>query len=341
MKYNFSTQFLKIIPPQSTFGDAWEALCTSLLQSEYGYENCLPMKAPDRGVDIILRAENKAIQCKADERGAIGTIAPTKSIESLKTALTHREHLSWSKYIFASNANYSGSGIEKILEFADNSSISKSDISFLGPEYWSDLCDRHLDKVKHMLDYRLLYSEKEVEEAFKKARYFDKYIDEFSGLIKNENLRLEVSNNRTPIVLSIPFSKELSVKECLEVCKSLLGVDLKKERYSDLGTTAKPSLSLTLDGKAQPFSKKICEFSEEELGQLKLWIKIVYGVDDDRQRDPNSVYLEMLIKTTSTISKSEARQSTLQRFESSIQQKMWEQVTLNKSMHPTADAAAD
>jgi len=341
LKYNFSAQFLKILSPQTSFGDAWEALCISLLQAEFGHEHCLAMNAPDRGVDIMLRNESKAIQCKADERGAIGTIAPTKSIESLTTAISHKDILKWEKYTFASNANYSGNGIEKIFDFVDDSSISRDDISFLGPEYWSELCGKYLDKVKHMLDYRLLYSESEVEEAFRKARYYEKYINEYSGLIKKDNLRIEVANNRTPIILSIPFSKELSVKECLEVSKSLLGIDLKKEQYGDLGTSAKPSLSLTLDDKAQSFSKKISDFSEEELGRLKLWIKIVYQFDENSQRDPNSIYFEMLKKTASPISKSQAKQSTLQRFESSIQERMWKQVTLNKSMQPTADAAAD
>lgn len=341
MKYNFSSQFLKILPPQTTFGDAWEGLCASLLQSEFGCENCLAMNAPDRGVDILLRMDRKAIQCKADERGAIGTISPTKSIESLKTALNHRKSMKWEKYTFASNANYSGSGVEKIFEFANDSLISSDEISFLGPQYWSDLCEKHFDKVKHMLDYRLLYSELEVKEAFRKARYYDKYVNEFSEKIRQDSLRLEVSNNRTPIILSIPFSKELTVKECLNACKSLLGLDLKKEEYSDLGTTAKPSLSLTLDGKSQSFSKKISEFSDEELGKLKLWITIVYGFKKETQRDPNTMNFETIQKVTNRVSKSQAKQSTLQRFESDIQQKMWEQVTLNKSMHLTAEAATD
>lgn len=341
MKYNFSAQFLKILPPQTSFGDAWEALCVSLLQAEYGHEHCLAMNAPDRGVDIMLRNESKAIQCKSDERGAIGTIGPTKSVESLTTALSHINTLKWEKYTFASNANYSGIGIEKIFEFVDSALISRDDISFLGPEYWSELCEKYLDKVKHMLDYRLMYSEAEVEEAFRKARYYEKYVNEYSGLIREDSLRIEVSNNRTPIILSIPFSRELSVKECLKVSKSLLGIDLKKEQYGDLGTSAQPRLSLTLDGKAQDFSKKISDFSDDELRRLKLWIKIVYQFDENSRKDSNSINFELLKRSTSQTSKSITKQNTLKRFESGIQEKMWKQVTLDKSMQPTADMAAD
>lgn len=339
MKYNFSAQFLKVLPPQTSFGDAWQALCVSLLQAEYGCEHCLPLNAPDRGVDIILRNENKAIQCKADERGAIGTIAPAKSVESFKTALSHKNTLEWETYAFATNANYSGIGVEKIFEVTDASAISRKNISFLGPEYWSALCEKYIDKVKYMLDYRLLYSEAEVEDAFRKARYYTEYVSKYSELIRKDSLRLEVSNNRTPITLSIPFSRELSIKECLEVSKALLGLNLTEEIYGDLGTSAQPSLSLTLDGVAQPFSRKISDFSDDELKRLKLWIRIIYKFNEDSEDISNSSKFMMFKVLRDKIPRAIATKNTLERFESSIQLKMWEQVTFYKSVVPTVDAS--
>lgn len=336
MKYIFNAQFLKVSPPQTTFGDAWQALCASLLQAEHGHENCLTMNAPDCGVDIILRNEKKAIQCKADERGAIGTISPKKSIESFIAAVNHKNNYKWVKYAFATNASYSGIGVEKIFEAADDSTISRDNVVFLGPEYWSELCEKYIDKVKHMLDYRLLYSESEVQDAFRKARYYTEYVNKYSELIKKDSLRIDVANNRTPIILSIPFSRELSVKECLEVSKSLLGIDLSEENYGDLGTSARPRLSLTLDDIAQPFSKKISDFSDDELKRLKLWIQITYQFDEDSSSD-SSKFMMLRVKVPRSI----ATKSTLERFENNIQLKMWRQVTLNKSMQPTDDASAD
>lgn len=323
MKYSFSAQFLKVLPPQTSFGDAWEAFCLTLLQREHGHQSCLPLKAPDRGVDILLRSDKTAIQCKADERGASGTISPTKSIESLRTAVNHKGNIGWSKYAFASNANYSGNGIEKIFTAAKESTLNDDDIEFLGPEYWSDLCDTHLEAVKSMLDYRLLYSEAEVEEAFRKARYYEEYVSKYANLIKEDCIRLEVTNNRTPLVLSIPFSNELTVKHCLDVSKSLLGLDLESETYADLGTSARPSLSLTLNKKSQSFSKKISEFSEDDLKRLQLWIKIVYEFTDDSDGGGDKILYQKLERFESPVSKSAAREQTLKRFESSIQNKMW------------------
>lgn len=322
MKYNFSAQFLKVIPPNTSFGDAWDSFCLSLLQQEDGHQNYLSLKAPDRGVDILSRIDNMAIQCKSDERGALGTISPSASLESLRTAVKHKGTIGWVKYSFATNANYSGDGIEKIFAEAAIHGLKKDDIEFLGPEYWSELCEKHMDTVKHFLDYRLTYTEAEVEEAFRKARYYDEYVNKYVGLIKEDSLNIEVANNKTPIILSIPFSKELTIKQCLDVAKALLGLTLDEEHYSDIGTSARPSLSLTLDQKAQPFKKKLGEFSEDELKRLKLWVKTVYSFDDD-SRDSDKVMYEMMYKTTSKTSRAEAKNETIKRFNRSIEDKMW------------------
>lgn len=338
MKYIFNAQFLKITPPYTTFGDAWEALCTTLLREELGHESCVALKAPDRGVDLLVRPEKKAVQCKADERGAIGTISPTHSIESLKTAISYKEKLGWEIYSFATNADYSGSGIEKIFSFASDNGLDTEHISFLGPEYWSELCDKHIERVRSRLDYRLIYSEEEVEDAFRKARYYDSYIEKYTNLISDYPVILEVSNNRTPLILELPFSAELTVKNCLDIVKELLGVDLNIQEYDDLNTTAQASISLTIDGIAQPFSKKIGDLSEEELEKLKFWIKIVYKVMKEKpKRNMDFIHLDKFeLKRWENYSEStlsrllgtdvDPSEETIKRFESLVQNKMWSNV---------------
>lgn len=321
MKCNFSAQFLKVISPNTSFGDAWNAFCLSLLQEEDGYQSYLSLKAPDRGVDILKRSDNTAIQCKSDERGAIGTISPANSIESLRTAAKHKGSIGWVKYSYATNANYSGDGIEKIFAEAAVHGLNKEDIEFIGPEYWSLLCEKHFDAVKHFLDYRLIYTESEVEEAFRKAKYYDKYVNKYVGLIKDDSLTIEVSNNKTPIVLSIPFSKELTIEQCLNVAKSLLGLSLDTEYYNDINASAKPRLSITLDQKSQPFKKKIGDFSKEDLKNLKLWVTTVYSFDEDSRGSYKLMY-----KIKTRVSKSEAKNQAIERFERSIQNKMWSSV---------------
>lgn len=326
MKYNFSAQFLKILPPDTSFGDAWDSFCLSLLQQEGGFAQFLSLKAPDRGVDILQRSGNVAIQCKSDERGALGSLAPTASVESLKTAVQHKSSIGWDKYLFATNARYSGDGIEKIFSEAKKLGLNTSDIEFLGPEYWSDLCGKHLDSVNHYLDYRLTYTESEVKEAFRKARYYDERIEKCIGLISTESIAIEVANNRTPIILSIPFARDLTVRECLDVAKSLLGLTLNIERYSDLGSSAKPRISLALDEKPQPFEKKLGEFSVDELKKLKVWIQTVYSLDENARGNEYAMY-ELAYKEASSFSRTEAKSKTVERFNRSIEDKMWNSVT--------------
>lgn len=330
MKYNFASQFLKVIQPYSSFGDAWDAFCLTLLQQEDGHQSYLSLKAPDRGVDILKRIDNTAIQCKSDERGAVGTMSPASSLESLRKAVKHKDTIGWVKYSFATNANYSGDGIEKIFAEASANGLKRSDIEFLGPEYWSHLCESHFDSVAHFLDYRMAYTELQVKEAFRKASYYDNDIKEVIGLISSESLRIEVSNNKTPLVISIPFSKELTIKQCLDVSKSLLGLSLDVENYSDIGTSARPRLSITLDDKIQPFNKKLSEFTEEELKKLKLWIQTVYSLDDGAKEKGGSVQ-KLMYRTTTQLSRNEAKRKTVGRFEENVQEKIWNSVIINRS----------
>lgn len=325
MKYIFNAQFLKVLPPNTSFGDAWDSFCLSLLRKEDGHQHYLSLKAPDRGIDILKRSDNTAIQCKADERGALGTLSPSSSIESLKTAILHRNSIEWIKYSFATNADYSGDGFIKIINEAETLGLKKDNIEFLGPDYWSDLCEKHIDAVKHLLDYRLTYTEAEVEEAFKKARYYDSHITKYVGLISKDSFNIEIANNRTPIVLAIPFAPSLTVKQCLDVAKSLLGLTLETEHYSDIGTSASPGLSLTLDQKAQSFDKKLGDFSEDERKRLKLWVQTRYSLDE-RSKNSDSAMFELMYKTTSTVSREESKKKTIERFNKSIEDRMWRSV---------------
>lgn len=325
MKYIFNAQFLKVLPPNTSFGDAWDSFCLSLLRKEDGHQHYLSLKAPDRGIDILKRSDNTAIQCKADERGALGTLSPSSSIESLKTAILHRHSIEWIKYSFATNADYSGDGFIKIITEAETLGLKKDNIEFLGPDYWSDLCEKHIDAVKHLLDYRLTYTEAEVEEAFKKARYYDSYITKYVGLISKDSFNIEIANNRTPIILAIPFAPSLTVKQCLDVAKSLLGLTLETEHYSDIGTSASPGLSLTLDQKAQSFDKKLGDFSEDERKRLKLWVQTRYSLDE-RSKNSDSAMFELMYKTTTTASREESKKKTIERFNKSIEDRMWRSV---------------
>ncbi len=40
MKYVFTSQFLKINPPETSFADAWEAFCSDLLRFDLKNEEC-------------------------------------------------------------------------------------------------------------------------------------------------------------------------------------------------------------------------------------------------------------------------------------------------------------
>lgn len=224
MKYIFGAQFLKVVPPDTSFGDAWESLCLDLLRADDPSGDFMHLGPPDRGVDILHRDENRAYQCKADERGALGTITAAASLSSLRTAVGNMDELGWGEYLFATNANYSGNGTAEVLKLGSELGLSKKSIKFRGPEFWSELCEKHLQRVQSRLDYRLLVSEAEVIEAFRKARYYEDKVQEYQKLIQARGYIIELANNRTPLRLQIPFSPDLTIEHCLDVARELLGL---------------------------------------------------------------------------------------------------------------------
>lgn len=276
----------------------------------------------------MARSLGRAFQCKADERGAFGTAPMQLSIDSMRTAVAHSVALGWNEYRFATNADYSGKAIEEILRTAVDLGIGKSKIEFHGPQYWSDLCEKYLSRVQERLDYRLQVTETEVIEAFRKARYFESKIEEYRKLIEEGNYHLELKNNRTPVTLSLPFSRDLTIEHCLDVAIQLLNITLDSRFYPDLRTSAQPSISIVLDRVPQGFKKKIGELSEDELARLELWIKIIWK-DETEDRKGTTSYFELKHMESrhdlkiSHASSEQRGEETVSRYEHDFQMGIW------------------
>jgi hypothetical protein len=52
MRYDFSAQFIRISPPDTSFGDAWESLCYALTSADTE-DRTLVRLAPPTGVSIF------------------------------------------------------------------------------------------------------------------------------------------------------------------------------------------------------------------------------------------------------------------------------------------------
>ena len=181
---------------------------------------------PDRGVDIFRRRTGAAYQCKSSERGIFGTIEPQECVASLARAVEARGDIGWKQYFVALNAPLSGIGFSKILDCATSKGIDKTDIEFRSYEYWSSLCDKHMNSIRALFDYRVFVAELEVIELMRKARYFDRYLQEAGLKLRERPLQVSVSNNRTPVKLIIPFSGDLTVEQLLDVVGTKLGISL-------------------------------------------------------------------------------------------------------------------
>jgi hypothetical protein len=331
MRYSFTSEFVKVVAPATNFGEAWELLCLHLLRADTGDKTILRLAPPDR---ILQQSTRTAYQCKSSERGVFGTIAAEPCIESINTAASARQSLGWEQYCLALNAPLTGSALAKVNGEADSLCIPRPRI--LPAEYWSELCEKHGSVAEHFLDYRVLVSEAEVLTAFEKARYFDRVVQSAAQSLHASPLRVELANNRTPTVLSIPFASDLTIEKLLDVAQQLMGIELDWVNFPDLGTSCGPSLSIAVGRKAQDFSRKLSELSDDERSRLQLWIKLVWKDELESKRghidgtkELFRMNLEYFGLETGGARVRDRGRETLKRTEALIQTAMWRSLTVD------------
>jgi len=334
MKYNFSANFLKIVSPDSNFGQAWETICDILLRAEYNDTSQIRIKAPDKGIDIYRQSEEIAYQCKSSELAIHGNIDATECINSIISAVNVKNSINWNKYFIATNSNFTGTAFQRLQDFLKAENITN--VEQLGPAYWSDLAEKHLNKISNYLDYRLQLTEQEVFEAFKKAKYYDTYIQKYEEEISTQIYIVEVSNNRTPIKLKIPFSPNLTIKNLLDVVKTILNVKMDRNNFYDTNTSALPSISLTFEQGKQGFSKKISEVVNDKEPNFEFWITIDWKDETQSSNDEEKdIFFLLTMKdlkeySRNSLTLNERKKITIDRTENLLQNLMWESIAQMK-----------
>ena len=332
MKFDFSAQFMRVNPPDTSFGDAWESLCFTLLDAELNDSSLIRLRPPDNGVDILHRNGQKAFQCKSTEQGSFGSLSATESTKSLTSAFAERESLGWNYYAFATNASYTGNAFAAIKNAAADLGLQDEKLDFLGPEHWDKLCIKHAQLISDRFDYRVPVTKSRVIQAFENQRYYPKYVSQCGSEVEKSELVVRISNNRTPAVLEIPFSPELTVEHLVDVVKDVLGVSLDWTNYQDLGTSAGPSISMTLNRQKQTFDKKIGELGLQPNHELQFWITIVWR--DERQEDAGDAadhiqfyhlrnLKEFVVSDRYALTYGERQARTIERSEEIIESMLW------------------
>ncbi len=336
MRHDFSASFLQILPPDTNFGEAWESLCLALLRCERGAGVMTRLNPPDLGVDLLAIGSREAYQCKSDERGAFGTLDHHSSLNSLSTAMSHQLALGWSSYRFATNANYSGAAFAKLRAEAATLGLDESQLGFLGPEYWDELCTRHFATVKDRFRYRIVRTGEDVVAAFQEARYRPKYVAEFERKIAEDDLRLVITNNLTEAEIEIPFARDLTVENYVDAARVMLGITLDRSSFPDLATSAGPSISVTIDKAPQGFSKKIAELPIKSGEALNIWIKLIWR--DESDVDQSHLNRFMYLRHGSGgigLTPRERAESTLSRTRQALQETIWSRLRATAKAGPS------
>jgi tetratricopeptide (TPR) repeat protein len=203
------------------------------------------LRPPDLGVDILYRDQKKAFQCKSSERGIYGRIDAEESAKSLETAIKHKSALGWRQYSFATNADYTGAGYEKILLRARKKGVLEKQLEFLGPAYWDQLCVEHSKVIEDRFDYRLSLSQKDLYEAVAKA------LPQVSLNISSQGTdrKIVLTNNLTELKLEHNLVGDLSVETYLKLVIELLGLADLLHGTPAHYETLRPLFSLRAGGK--------------------------------------------------------------------------------------------
>ncbi len=328
MRFNFSSDFLRVEPPDTTFGDAWESLCYDLLANEFPSVSFQRVRAPDGGIDIYAKRKKHAYQCKASERGAAATADTSSAVGSLQSAIMNRSKLPWSKYSIASNADFTAAGIAQVEAALTKHHINKSDIEFLGPNHWHGLCLKYTKVVEDRFYYRVTLQELDVIRALQQARYYESFISEARNKLRETPITLRITSNRILLEFEVPFSKDLTVENLLDVCKELYGVNLDWVNFADLSTSAGPSVSIANGDKLVPFKRKIGDVVTGNEAHLEFWIQIIWK--DEIKTDAISsdkvlrlfAYYGREVARDSLV-ESDRRELTIRRCEEYLQNLMW------------------
>ena len=278
MQYDFSAHFLKIVEPDTSFDQAWESLCAILLREEYGVADVLRFSAPDTGVDILHRSACDAYQCKSSVHGALATIPSAPSIQSLRRASGCRNKLPWSRYLFATNAPYSGVATTRILDAAKKAEIAADNVLFRGPDYWDRLCVTHAASIEDRFDYKVSLAEKRLVGALRSLEGADCLgLAELEQLIRAATAyyeltvggprrptpsaglppqlgTTEVRNNLTELAITVPVLPNMNADDLLRLILNLLDLPLGDRRSGVSVEADWFRVSLDADGKRGPAS---------------------------------------------------------------------------------------
>jgi hypothetical protein len=288
MQYELSSAFARSELSTGGFPEVWKRLCHDFLSAVFP-SNSIVRKDRDKfGIDILDETASVAYCCHSVDIPNDNALPIEEAILAFEQAVHNRAELGWRLYNIASNAAYSDEAIGAFKNRMHELGITLEEVGFIGPATWNRLCSEHPRVVENWFDYRISVSKDAVKKAFEEARYYPEYVANYSAQIEEADFHIILTNNRTPLQFVLPFSPRLSVKELLEVGKVLLDLSLEDTDFHDLGTSARLSLSVVINGTKQAFKTQLGGLLPSG-GEAQLWIKIIWSEKSFDQPKPGEV----------------------------------------------------
>lgn len=286
MQYDLSIAFARLDACAVGFPEIWTRLCHGFLSAVFPTNSIVRTDREKFGFDILDQTAGVAYYCQAVERPDEDALSVNDTIAAFERAVHNREERKWKLFNVASNAEYSDEAMGVFKGRMHTLGVAPEEVGFIGPATWNRLCSEYPRVVEDWFDYRVTVSKDAVKKAFEEARYYPKYVAQYSALVEDAEFHVLLTNNRTPLQLLLPFSPQLTVRELLEVGQVLFDLSLEATDFRDLGTSARLSLSVVIDGVQQGFKTKLEDMLHSG-GEAQLWIQIVWEEKSFEQVRPD------------------------------------------------------
>ncbi len=179
---------------------------------EYKTKNIKKRKPPESGVDLFLKEEKIAFQCKSVELNSSINISKIK--DSLKAALKVKDELGWEKYVVCVNNELTGSQEEQLKNIYSN-------IEVRDKEYWIGLCNDYPQVIEEnfriLIDVPKGLAWQRIERNINIAEIAKNYIG-------NSNDEAWLYSHKEEKIFKIPISNKLTTNELEQYVRTILGI---------------------------------------------------------------------------------------------------------------------
>jgi len=263
--------FVTFVRPDAAahdFQEVWAGLCP-IFSSPSSERRTSSVWTRPSAVWTFDRTTGTGFRFFGIENPNVGELAVDPAVESMQLAEAHREQLGWHRYVLATNVAIRRRPSRRSRRSVGRYRLGQTTWNSSTPRCWSALCAKPWTGCAQLVRLSVRTTPEAVTRPFERGvlRPQDRGVP---GQDEGHRVPLVLTNNRTRW-----NSRSHSPPTCQwRTCWTLedpAPTCLDSTPFPDLGTSARLSLSITIDGMAQSFNKTLSELEFTRRRNFQLW----------------------------------------------------------------------